>query len=105
MLNLYQNNTAAKNQTAIRDMVNLDAYYELCKGLFIFNLSFRRRTKLCYAKVHEKSCELFQHLNLSRVLVPHREKDRNLYRLSDCCADSLHCLLASLPQRTELPDL
>jgi len=29
MLNLYQNNTAAKNQTAIRDMVNLDAYYEL----------------------------------------------------------------------------
>jgi hypothetical protein len=105
MLNLYQNNTAARNQTAIREMVNLDAYYELCKGLFIFNLSFRRRTKLCYAKVHEKSCELFQHLNLGRVLVPHREKDRNLYRLSDRCADSLHCLLASLPQWVELPDL
>lgn len=33
MLNLYQNNTAARNQTAIRDMVNLEAYYELCKKL------------------------------------------------------------------------
>lgn len=29
MLNLYQNNTAARNQTAIRDMVNLEAYFEL----------------------------------------------------------------------------
>jgi len=33
MLNLYQNNTASRNQTAIRDMVNLDAYYELCKNI------------------------------------------------------------------------
>jgi hypothetical protein len=64
MLNLYQNNTAARNQTAIRDMVNLEAYFELCKELFLFMLSFRRGAKLCNTKVHERTCELLRYHNL-----------------------------------------
>jgi hypothetical protein len=39
MLNTYQNNTAARNLTAIRDMFNLEAYYELCITLLMINQS------------------------------------------------------------------
>lgn len=52
MLNLYQNNTAARNQTAIRDMVNLEAYYELCKNCCLLKIYYRRGAELCDIKVH-----------------------------------------------------
>ncbi len=32
MLNTYQNNTAFNNTAGIKDMFNLEAYYELCKS-------------------------------------------------------------------------
>ena len=71
-----------------------------------FSLSyFRCGTKLCDTKVHEKPSELFQHLNLGWVPVPYWEKNSDLYRFSHSRADRLHCLLAPLPERTQLPDL
>jgi hypothetical protein len=58
MLNLYQNNTAMRNQTAIRDMFNLDAYYELCKIKFSITITNRRGAKLRDAEIYAQTGEL-----------------------------------------------
>ncbi len=62
-------------------------------------------SKLCDTEVHARPSELLQQCYPGRVLVPHREKNRDLYRFPDRGADCIHCVLASIPERTQLPDL
>ena len=110
MLNTYQNITSViTNQTlarnAVRDMFNLEAYYELCKSNKTPLMSFRCDSEFRNTTFHERTRHSAQHVYTNRILLQDREKDCHLYRLPDCGVDFLYYLLAPLLEWAESVDL
>lgn len=105
MLNTYQNNTAFNNTAGIKDMHNLEAYYELCKTCESIRLYHRCHPELRDPAIHARARDRIQHLHSGRVLVQDGEEDRHLHRLPNRGSDRFHHLLAAFPERVEPPNL